>query len=79
MDLIKAARTENISKNSIQDILRRSSRAVCGAFEKEVVVRNPKVSSTKAMLKSKGFIIVGTGRAGPNSTKIWFNPAGVNL
>lgn len=66
-------------QTAVKDILSRSNRAVCGAFEKEVVVRNESVSATKAMLKSAGFIIVGTGKAGPNSTKVWFNPAGVNL
>ena len=65
--------------SEIQTILRRSSRAVCGAFEREIVVRNSEVATTQNKLRNSGYIIVGTGRAGPNSTKIWFNPAGVNL
>lgn len=69
----------NLVRNTKNDILARSTRAVCGAFEKEVTVSSSKVASTKALLKRKGFIIVGTGPAGPRSTKIWFNPAGVNL
>ena len=62
-----------------EDVVARSSRAVCGTFEREVIVNNNKVFASKARLKSRGFIIIGTGSAGPNSTKIWFNPAGVNI
>lgn len=84
MDLRKLVRQNGngnffSNRSSIRDILSRSSRAVCGAFEKEVIVRNENVGIIKARLKSAGFIIVGTGRAGQNSTKIWFNPAGVSL
>ena len=67
------------SQGSIKDILSRSSRAVCGAFEREVVVKKTNVANVKARLRAKGFIIVGTGPAGPNSRKVWFNPAGANL
>lgn len=63
----------------IEKILGMSHPAVCGAFEREVVVKSSEVASTKAKLKAKGFIIVGTGPAGFNRTKVWFNPAGVNL
>ena len=67
------------NRNGIKDIISSSTRAVCGTFEREVIVSKSKVNSTKARLKSEGFIIVGTGPAGANSTKIWFNPAGANL
>ena len=67
------------SMSDIQRIKSRSVPAVCGAFEREVVVRNSEVEATKRTLRKAGFIIVGTGPAGPNSKKIWFNPAGVNL
>jgi|TARA_R100000093_G_scaffold70867_2_gene45024 hypothetical protein len=69
----------NNKTNPIKEILAQSKRATCGVFEKEVVVPNHKVAETKIRLKRSGFIIVGTGRAGPNTTKVWFNPAGVNL
>jgi hypothetical protein len=59
----------------IDIILKRSSRAICGINEREVLVKNSKVYSTKRMLKSKGFMIVGTGKRGA-STVIWFNPIG---
>ncbi len=66
--------------SDIQKILSKSSRAICGTFEKEVVVATSNVARTKKILKQKGFIIIGTGPAlSPSRTKIWFNPAGVNL
>lgn len=61
------------------DLLSRSTRAICGNFEREITVKNTEVQKTKMKLKSMGFIIVGTGNAGFKSIKIWFNPAGVNL
>ena len=65
--------------NGADKIVQQSSKAVCGAFEREVVVKDSEVSKTKAQLKKAGFIIVGTGDAGFGRTKVWFNPAGVNL
>lgn len=70
---------KNFIKASKNDVIKGSKRAVCGAFEREIVVKTPRVASMKKHLKSRGFIIVGTGPAGFGSTKIWFNPAGVNL
>lgn len=64
---------------SIQRILDMSGPAVCGIMEREVQVKASRVESTKRLLKSKGFIIVGTGPGTFGKKKIWFNPAGVNL
>ena len=58
----------------IEQVLRRSSRAVCGPFEREIVVPKGNVLATKRLLKSKGFFIVGEGPAGTTTMKIWFNP-----
>lgn len=69
----------NMLSDEKSNLLSRSTRAICGAFEREIIVKTNNVNATKAKLKSMGFIIVGTGRAGFGSTKIWFNPAGVNL
>jgi len=66
-------------KNNVDKIIVRSTKAVCGIMEREVVVRNTEVASTKRKLKSKGYVIIGTGHAGLNSTKIWFNPSGMIL
>jgi len=65
--------------NAKDDILSRSTKAVYGPFEREIIVRSNRVTSTKALLRRNGFIVLGTGPAGPGSKKIWFNPAGVNL
>lgn len=66
--------------NSKKDVLlSRSTKATCGAFEREIVVRSEKVAETMRKLKSKGFIIVGLSPQGSRTRKIWFNPAGVNL
>ena len=60
--------------NDMDRIMSRSSRAVCGPFEREIIVKDSKVSSMKSKLKKKGFFIVGTGPGGIGRTKIWFNP-----
>ncbi len=64
---------------NIETIRRRSSRALCGAFEREVVVDAEDVAETKAILIANGFIIVGTGPAGFGKRKVWFNPVGMML
>ena len=64
---------------TMQQILNISQPAICGTFEKEIQVKASNVEATKRLLKSKGFIIVGTGPGTFGKKKIWFNPAGVNL
>lgn len=64
---------------NIRRIKNRSSKAICGAFEREIVVDSDEVSEVKAELRANGFIIVGTGPAGFGKRKIWFNPAGMNF
>lgn len=58
--------------NNVKDIVRRSSQAVCGAFEREVSVKAENVAAVKAKLKAKGFFIVGTSEPGTARRKIWF-------
>lgn len=71
---------EQVNGNGgVSSILNRSSKAVCGAFEREVIVKNSEVNKVKSKLRSAGYVIIGTGKGGFNTTKIWFNPAGVNL
>ncbi len=62
--------------SDVDRIMKRSSRAICGPQERQVVVRDSEVSKTKAKLKSAGFFIVGTGPGGFGKTNIWFNPIG---
>jgi len=59
-----------------KDILGRSSKAVCGIMEREVVVRNERVSETKRKLRAKGFIIIGTSEPNGKTRKVWFIRAG---
>lgn len=61
----------------INALMKQSSRAVCGAFEREIVVDKSKVEAIKKALRSKGQMIVGTGQAGFGKKKIWFNPQGM--
>ena len=66
----------NKDKSNIKRILNRSSKAVCGIQEREIVVPAAKVNSTISELKSKGFVIIGTSHGNTPSKKIWFIRAG---
>jgi len=61
---------------NVKQILGRSTKATCGILEREVVVKNENVSLTKAKLKSKGFVIIGTSEPFGKTRKIWFIRAG---
>jgi len=65
-----------LSKNSINSILHRSSKATCGVMEKEIVVRTKKIVETKRKLRPKGFIIIETSEPNGKTRKIWFIRAG---
>jgi len=75
--LINSSR-DNLNRG-VREILSRSNKAVCGAFEREVTVSAEKVNDTKARLRNKGFVIIGTSEPIGMSRKIWFIPAGANL
>ena len=64
---------------NIETIKRNSSQAVCGVFEKELVVSPSQVLQVKATLRENGFVVIGTGPAAFGKIKIWYNPAGMNL
>jgi len=63
----------------IDRIMRQSQRAVCGAFEKEILVSEKDVEAIKKALRGKGQMIVGTGEGElvKGKRKIWFNPQGM--
>ena len=63
----------------IETIKRNSTKAICGTFEKEIVVDAEDVSEVKRELRENGFVIIGTGDAGFGKKKIWFNPRGMNF
>ncbi|MFQ5532141.1 MAG: hypothetical protein ACE5ES_06005 [Candidatus Nanoarchaeia archaeon] len=56
----------------IKNILRRSTPAVCGFTEREVVVPKSKKAAVIRAIKQRGLIFVGTGPVGQNAVKIWF-------
>lgn len=64
---------------TMEELRRRSHRAICGAAEREVVVDTKNVAQAIRMIKSKGFTFVGRGPAGIGSTKIWYVPSGAAL
>lgn len=69
----------NQNRNGISKILNRSTKAICGPFEREVIVKNKNLNTRIKTLKKSGYIIVGTGKAGFERTKVWFNPEGMML
>ncbi|KKN76060.1 hypothetical protein LCGC14_0374500 [marine sediment metagenome] len=58
------------------ELLRRSSRAICGALEREVVVRPKNIAAAKAALRKRGLRIVGTSE---EKDRIWFVSRGGGL
>ena len=56
----------------MQDLIRKSHGATCGAFEREVVVKTINVPRAIAVIKKSGFQFIGSGPAGSGRTKIWF-------
>lgn len=64
-----------LGNNKKNDLLSRSSRAICGIQEREIVVRNEMVEETKRKLRARGFFIVGTSEVGGRTRKIWFTPS----
>ena len=63
----------------INRIMKQSQRAVCGAFEREIFVKEKNVEAIKKALRGKGQMIVGTGEGElvKGKRKIWFNPQGL--
>ncbi len=62
--------------NDIDRILKRSVSATCGIMERQINVRNENIAETKATLKSKGFIIIGTSEPNGKRRKVWFIRSG---
>ncbi len=59
-----------------EQLLRRSSRAVCGTFERELNVDPRNIKAVKLVLRQKGYRIVGTSE---ENDKIWFVARGAAL
>ena len=62
--------------NNIDSILDRSKSATCGVMEREINVKIENVAKTKAALRSKGFVIIGTSEPNGRFRKIWYIRSG---
>ena len=64
------------SRNDIDTILKRSHPATCGIMEREINLRTENVAKTKATLRKKGFVIIGTSEPNGSRRKVWFIRSG---
>ncbi len=64
---------------TIAQLRARSKRATCGAFEREVTISSEKAAQAIRLIKSKGFMFIGSGPGGMGRTKIWFVAPGAAL
>jgi len=55
---------------TLKQLMAQSSRATCGAFEREVVVKSSNKAAAVALIKEAGLRVIGTGEAGLGRTKI---------
>ncbi len=56
----------------IDDILKRSHKAVCGITEREINVRAKELYPTVVKLEKSGFNVLGTSFGKTPIKKIWF-------
>lgn len=59
----------NMVNERAKSLVKRSTKAVCGTFEREVTVRPENLKKNLKALREAGFQIVGTGI---HKRKIWF-------
>ena len=64
------------SPSDIDTILKRSHAATCGVMEREINLKVENIAKTKATLKKKGFVIIGTSEPNGPRRKVWFIRAG---
>ena len=64
---------------TIEELKSRSQRAICGAAEREVTIDTRKAAEAIRLIKSKGFMFIGSGPAGMGRTKIWYVARGSAL
>ncbi len=57
------------------NLIRKSTKAICGIQEREIVVKKENVATIKAKLKAKGYYVVGTSEKNGRTRKIWFTPS----
>ncbi len=60
----------------INDLMKKSTKAVCGITERELSISKHKLSSTIKTLKKSGHYIVGTSYGKTPMKKVWFIKGG---
>ena len=65
--------------SDLDKLVKRSTSATCGTFEREINVSSDRVSVIKDKLKSGGFMIIGTSEPGFSTRKIWFVRQGFGM
>jgi len=56
----------------VRNLVKRSSKAVCGITERELTVKTKLKGIAINKLKAAGYRIIGTSYNGGATTKIWF-------
>lgn len=64
---------------TIDELKRRSKRAICGATERELTVKTKLKGIAIRRLREAGYRIVGTSYDSGETTKIWFVGRGTAL
>ena len=59
-------------KKTVDDILKRSHKAVCGISEKEVNIQAKELYPTIAKLERAGFNVIGTSFGKTPMKTVWF-------
>ena len=65
----------DFGKQLKDDLLKGSTKAVCGVWEKEKTVKKEYVAELKRKLRAKGYYIVGTSEPNGKTRKVWFSPS----
>lgn len=61
----------------VKQLVRQSSKATCGAFERELTVPTRGKGIAIRRLRAAGYRIIGTSYGEGNRTKIWFISRGL--
>ena len=61
-----------INTVSAKALLQRSNKALCGASEREVIVRRANLGRATTNLRKAGFNIIGTSYGYTPTKRIWF-------
>lgn len=65
-----------MKEQTIKQIIDRSSRALCGTYEREITIATKNLDKVVKKLKNAGYYVVGTSYGKTRTKKVWFNPAG---